>query len=153
MPRPPWKHMAPNDVPLFAAFVLSEESQLFTRYEFDVTLGPGLTGLLAVDPALQAMSDYLNKLKVDVIGYHYEMPTIIEVKPEIGLSAFGQVLAYTWYFEQEKGQRASRAIITDHATPNLTRLLEAFGIDLYLVHPASPIQILQAQRIVEQLRS
>jgi hypothetical protein len=143
--------MAPHDVALFAAFVLDDRSSLYTRYEFDITLGPGISGLVAADPTLQAMSDYLNKLKVDVIAWHGGVPTVFEVKPSIGLSAFGQILAYTWYYEQEFGRQAYKGIITDYATPNLATLCEAFGIPVVLVHPASPAQIVQAQRKLSSL--
>ena len=32
MPRPPFPHMMPNDIPLFSAFVLTDFGRTFTRW-------------------------------------------------------------------------------------------------------------------------
>lgn len=148
MPRPPFPHMMPHDIPLFASFVLSEEGKRYGQWQFDVHVGPGQDLGEGTDPAIRDMGIMLTQLRIDAIGFSGTIPTIFEVKPDARLTALGQVLSYVWYYEREFNERAYKAVITDSMTDQVRALYEAFGIDIFLVKPALPSEILQAIHIV-----
>lgn len=148
MAHPPFPHMFPNDVPLFAAFVLSPEGEGFTRWEFDVRVGVGIDPGPAFDPNLRAGALALTMLRIDAVGWIGATPTIFEVKPDARLSAFGQVLAYCYYFQEERGVTCRRGVITDSVTPNVVKLYRAFDIEIHLVQPATMYEIALARRKV-----
>ena len=141
--------MAPYDVPLFASFLLSDEGALYHRWEFDVSVGPGVDPGLYVDPKVRDNAIYLTQAKIDAVGWVGQIPTIFEVKPELSITGFGQLLAYRWYFEQHTGIQAYLGGITDYMSAQYKILYAAHSIDLHLVQPASAARILEA---VERVR-
>lgn len=147
MPRPPFPHMMPHDIPLFAAFVLSDEGKKFNRWEFDVHVGQGQDPGPVFEPNLRFMSLILTKLRIDAVGWEGNHPTIFEVKPDARLSALGQVIGYCHFFTKEFGVACKTAIITDTTTPDIRELYENHGITLHLVEPATNAQIARAARI------
>lgn len=149
MPKPPFPHMMPGDVPLFAAFVLSPESADYHKWEFDTHLGEGhITGLEFSLPILQ-LSLEVSRLRVDAIGWRFNHPTVFEVKPKGRLSAFGQLIAYQFFYNLEYGIRPDMALITDSITPDMTTLFGAFGIRVHIVTPTDTNGIFQACQIVQ----
>lgn len=151
MPAPVFPHMAPYDVPLFASFLLSPTGRTFQRWEFDVSVGPGVDPGPFVDPALRQNAIYLTQVKIDAIGWMGQIPTIFEVKPQLSITGFGQLIAYCWYYQQATGIQCMRAGITDFTSDQYRGLYEAFSIPLHFVTPASAAQILQAVEIVKEL--
>jgi len=144
MPRTPFPHMCPGDVPLFASFVLTPEGQRYERWEFDTHLGPGLDPGDVFDPVMRKVAILLTQLRVDAIGWVGGDPTIFEVKPDARLSAFGQVLAYCWFWRQQFGQSCRRGIITSSMTDQLRTLYDAYDIEIHVVSPADTFGIQQA---------
>lgn len=151
MPPPAFPHMAPDDVPLFASFLLSDTGKQFQRWEFDVSVGPGIDPGPFVDPALRSNAIYLTQVKIDALGWVGQMPTIFEVKPEIQLSGFGQLIAYRWYYQQHTGIYAHIAAITDAMNVQYRVLYDAHQIDVHIVSPATKAVELQAVDIVKKM--
>jgi len=151
MARPAFPHMAPYDIPLFASFLLSEEGRLYQRWEFDVSVGPGVDPGPFVDPKVRDNAIYLTQAKIDAVGWVGEIPRIFEVKPAISLSGFGQLLAYRWYFQQHTGTYAHLAAITDGLSAQYRPLFSAFDIDVHIVRPASQAQVFLAVERAKEL--
>ena len=148
MAKSPYPHMCPGDVPLFSSFVLSPAGQAFDRWEFDTHLGTGTDPGDAFDPVMRKVAILLTQLRVDAIGWKGLDPTIFEVKPDARLSAFGQTLAYCWFWRQQFGQSCKRGIITSSITPQIQTLYDAYDIETHVVVPATPAQIVQAVNFV-----
>src|SRR5262245_7834065 len=146
MKRPPWPHMMPRDLPLWAGFLLSPLSKPFAKYEYDVHVGVGCDPGPAYEPSLRKMAITLTQLRMDAIGWDQQTPTIFEVKPDARLSAFGQVLAYCYYYHKQFGVRCRRGVVTDTMTPDVAELSRAHDVDSYLGAPASPDGLLEAAR-------
>lgn len=144
MARPPFPHMGPRDVEIFAAYALTEDAKRFTRWEFDVKVAPGRCPPTIVDPAMRKMAFDLSKLRIDAVGWEGGQATIFEVKPVAHLSAFGQILAYTIFWQRERGSTPKRAIITDECNDDIRFLYAIEGIALHCVQPATIPQIIEA---------
>lgn len=143
MPKPPFPHMMPRDVPLFAAFALTPAGKRYRRFVFDLHVGDGCPPPLGYDPRLVGMAKAITQLRIDAVGWDDWGPTIFEVKPDARLSAFGQLLAYRWFFRKDYGSEAKLAVITDSDTCDVRALYQAYDIEMHLVQPATPHQILQ----------
>lgn len=149
MPKPPFPHMMPRDVPLFASFALTEQGARFRRWVFDLHVGEGCTPPVGFDPRLMGMAKAITQLRIDAVGWDDWGPTIFECKPMAGLSAFGQCLGYRWFFRREYGSEAKMAIITDETRCDIVTLCDAYDISLHVVSPASPYQILQVCKTLD----
>lgn len=151
MAPPAFPHMAPFDIPLFASFLLSQYGQSFDRWEFDVSVGPGVDPGPFVDPKLRDNAIYLTQAKIDALGWAGQIPTIIEVKPEISLTGFGQLLGYRWYYQQHTGLYAQLAAVTDYISPQYKILYDAHDIEVHVVQPATQQQVFLATEQVKKM--
>ena len=151
MPAPAFPHMAPYDIPLFCAFMLSPAADGYQRWEFDVSVGPGVDPGPYVDPKVRDNAIYLTQAKIDAVGWAGTIPTIFEVKPELSLAGFGQLLGYRWYLERHLGVQAYLAGITDFMSPQYRVLFEANDIEVFVVRPASAAQQLAAVEKVKRM--
>lgn len=148
----PFPHMTPGDVPLFAAFVLSEQGRLYKAWAFDLHLGQGVpTPGFPQQPGFFDLGRYLTQLRVDAIGWIGDEPTIFEVKPHARLTALGQMVAYCQYWTAEHGTDCHKAVITSDANDMTLDFFARNGITVYIVEPALDFQVRQAQQIVYSL--
>lgn len=150
MPRPPFPHMMPGDVPLFASFVLTPEARRFTRWEFDAHLGQGHLTAAEFNLPIYNLSLEVSRLRVDAIGWDHGVPTLFEVKPQARLSAFGQIMAYRFFYRLERQLEAHMAIITDSITPDTALLFASHGITVHIVQEAEHDEIVAACAIVQR---
>lgn len=147
MARPAFKHMGPNDVALFASFILSPRGQEFDGWEFDTHLGMGSE---PINPSSMRFTEgmrRLTQLRVDAIGWRGLEPTVIEVKPEAKLSAFGQIQAYEFFWIRERGILPRKMIVTDWCSEDMQALYAAHDIEWQFVSPATPPNIVRARTI------
>ncbi len=151
MARPAFPHMAPYDIPLFASFLLSDAARGYDRWEFDVSVGPGVDPGEFVDPALRDQAIYLTQVRIDAVGWAGQIPTIFEVKPSLSLTGFGQLLGYRWYYQQHTGIYAHLVGITDSIPRQYKILYDAHDIEVHVVKPATQVQIFQAVGRVKEM--
>ncbi len=149
MPKPPFPHMMPGDVPLFASFILSQPPDTWDKWEFDTHLGDGHIVGLETDPAILKLSLEVSRLRVDAIGFQGGFPTLFEVKPSARLSAYGQIKAYQVFYEREYFVKANMAIITDSVTRDVDYLFAREGIKVFVVQPADIDGIIRACYLVK----
>jgi hypothetical protein len=143
--------MMPGDIPLFASFLLSDAGRIYDRWEFDVSVGPGVDPGPFTDPALRSAAIYLTQVKIDAIGWAGNMATIFEVKPEISITGFGQLIAYRWYYAEATGIYANLAAITDFMSDQYKILYDAFGIEVHFVREATQAELYAAVQRVKEL--
>lgn len=132
-PRP-FFHMLEEDRTVFARW-LSLFEPLFDRYEYDVHVGPVPNPLHPLPPHLQELMDTIYSLRIDVVAWKGEQPTIIEVKPSAGLSAIGQLYAYRFFWiEQKKSEKEPLLmVVTANARPYMKPLFESAGIEYWVI--------------------
>lgn len=151
MPSPAFPHMAPYDIPLFATFLLSNLGQQFQRWDYDVSVGPGVEPRPGTDPKMRDNILYLTQAKIDAVGWAGQIPTIFEVKPDLSLTGFGQLIGYRWYYQQHTGIYANLAGITDFMSPQYRLLYDAFQIEVHTVAPATQAKIFEAVEYAKKL--
>lgn len=141
-------HMAPRDIPLWAAYYLSPEGQTYTSWEFDVITGqPDDPG--AFYPAnLRKQALYVNGLKIDAVAWLFGTPTLIECKPNATCGAIGQILSYQKYFRMMTGLTAGMLIVCRRMPQQIKTLCDLDGIVYRLVEPAPDYIVAQAERDV-----
>lgn len=149
MAKPVFCHMMERDVPLFAAFVLSQPPEVWDKWVFDFHVGQSHLEGTTSDPIALAMSLATSRLRIDAVGFRGGFPTIFEVKPYARLSAYGQVKAYQMFYESQYGTRANMGIITDKTNPNIQWLCAREGIELHIVKPATQDQMVKAAYLVK----
>lgn len=129
-------HMLSGDVSLWQRF-LTQHGEYFDRFEYDVHVGQGV----ALDPAwpeeIIRVALALTRKRIDAVGYREDEVWLFEVKPDAGLSALGQILAYKALWERGRGTPARMylAIVTDRLNPDETYLFDNFNVRVFIVTP------------------
>lgn len=79
--------------------------------------------------------DALYRLKIDVVGRTDGQIDIIEVKPNAGPSAIGQVKGYKALFirDEQPKEKVNMVIITDKLRPNIEYLCKQEGVSIIAV--------------------
>lgn len=139
--------MSVADMPLFAAFVLSDEGRSFFRWEFDERVGPSTDPGPAYSQAVRKSAIALSRVRIDAVGWDGAGPVVFEVKPEARLGALGQIVAYRYFWCKDRGPGCRAAIITDSDTPYSKEIFAEMEVTLHIVRPASPQDLLEAIRL------
>lgn len=127
-------HMSPGDRAVWAQ-ALTTGQLGFDRYEYDVALGGCGANDVEDDHELKPMWAQLCKKRIDVVGWRDDQPTIIEVKPYAGFSAFGQVLGYGWLWQAEARslEPASLLVVCSRLDPDLGAFFCHHGVSVLVV--------------------
>ena len=112
--REKYKHMGARDAAIWERFIIANPSA-FDAVAYDIPVGEGASFDTVVSPETGGDQARLYKKKIDVVAIKNDVLFIIEVKPEAGLGALGQIAAYKTLFkrEYEPVQALQSAIITD----------------------------------------
>lgn len=126
--------MMPLDREIWQRFLLRYEDD-FDEFDYDVLCGPKLRLEREDLPWLGDMTERLMSLRIDVLGYKEDECWLIEVKPNAGLSALGQLMAYRFYLLEEKyeNRELKAVIVTDFARHYMPALDEAFQLERIIV--------------------
>lgn len=127
-------HMLPRDRRIWERFLLKYEKD-FDLFRYDVLCGPKLRVESDDLPWLGDLSERLMSLRIDVLAYNEDETWLIEVKPNAGLSAMGQLMAYRYYLDPSYvGETELKAVVvTDYARHYMPELDEAFEIHRIVV--------------------
>lgn len=95
-----YPHMKPADVLIWEAFIRGNPN-FFSSVDYDVPVGEGASFLPEREETF--VSDYrlLTQKKIDVIGYRDNETWLIEVKPNAGSRALGQILTYEKLYSKQ----------------------------------------------------
>lgn len=127
-----YQHLSPRDTALWDQFITRYPNE-FELVWYDIPCGcTPLDGQPNDPPWLERYATQTYCKRIDVIaqaGSHFH---IIELKPNAGMTALGQVIMYTHCLRDQvpKSYRLEPHIITDHADPDLFPLLARFGVTL-----------------------
>jgi len=104
-------------------------------YEYDVHVGEGVVYPGEGPDWAQDLAKLLTQKRIDVVAYRQGVPWIFEVKPDAGLSAYGQLLAYRELYRRQFRYEGplELAIVTDRLTPDEDYLYRGAGIHIFLV--------------------
>lgn len=131
---PKYPHLLPADVDLWERFMEAHPG-FFERVEYDVHVG----GAIDVRPWWSAEDrrsfSHLAAKRIDVVGHTPGRIWIIEVKPEAGVSAIGQLISYRLLYEKRFGATAPLVLclVTDFLTPDERWLTSQLQISVYVV--------------------
>lgn len=95
-----YPHMLGEDILIWERFI-DRFPDRFDSVDYDVRVGKGITPLPELPENIKRDAKALTQKRIDVVGWLGELPTIIEVKSRVGLSALGQVLGYKILFESD----------------------------------------------------
>lgn len=121
--------MSVQDTAIWERFIAAYPDQYDAcQYDFHVGDAPPFNTLM--DNGDDLNQDKLYRLRIDVVGHKGTNRDIIEIKPNAGASAIGQVLSYQHLFERDGwAPGATRAVlITDKEQPNMAYLCKQSNI-------------------------
>lgn len=129
-----YPHLKPYDVALWERF-MERFPAAYDTCIYDQPVGDG--ALIPSDTQENIARDFkiLTQWKVDVIGYKGNTADVIELKPNAGLSALGQVKQYAILVDEldEMQIPVLPVIITDTLRPDMERLAAQQGVRLIIV--------------------
>lgn len=129
-----YPHMKPRDIEIWERF-LEKYPGLYSSCQYDFHVGdpPPFNPLMDNDEDWN--QDALYRLKIDAVGHNTDRIDIIEVKPDAGPSAIGQVMGYRVLYTRDENPKTEvgMAIVTDKERPNMAYLCKLSGISLFVV--------------------
>lgn len=131
--RAKYPHMMPGDVEIWERFIENNpDAYEDVAYDVSVGAGPDFDTSLGDSPDATALNLYLKK--IDVVGKKGTRIDIIELKPNAGASALGQVLGYVVLYKRDVSAlpEPRPVLITDRARIDLPHLAESMGVTLIL---------------------
>ncbi len=107
----------------------------YDYYEYDVHIGEGATLPIDAPPMVVQIALGLTRKRIDVIGHNKAGIHIFEIKPDAGLNAMGQLLAYYYLYKIEKKppRPVVLNLVTDIIDNDTRRVASAYGIRMYIV--------------------
>lgn len=126
--------MAPNDVAIWEKFIDTFPDR-YSTVDYDFALGavPSITQYSESD-GTGSMARIYQK-RIDVLAESQGQTHIIEVKPNGGFSALGQVKGYAELYRQyvDPGADIVPILVTDRVGPDMVMLAEKMGVKLFVV--------------------
>ena len=125
--------MKPNDVAVWERFV-DKRPDFFESVDYDYHIGEGADFLPTNEDTPDGRENRLYQRKVDVVGYRKNEVWIIEVKPEAGMTALGQVLTYAHLAEADPKLNTNQtlAVVCEKVTPEMENLFDKHNIIIML---------------------
>jgi hypothetical protein len=127
-------HLLPAEKALWEKWI-SQYEVGWSDYRYDVHVGEGITVTGEYPEWGKDLAKLLTQKRIDVLAYRMGTPWIFEVKPQAGLSAYGQLLAYRelWMKDHPTSTRPELAVVTDILNPDEDYLYRSAGINVFLV--------------------
>lgn len=131
-----FKHMFGREADIWGRW-LEVHGKGWDKFEYDVHVGQMWPEHLDLPVPWRQGAEGLYLKRIDVVGFTGDEITIFEVKPHAGLGALGQVMGYLALYEEQfaPSQELKGAIVTELADPNIRRILEQNGIELFIIPP------------------
>lgn len=107
----------------------------YKKFAYDIHVGKPWPEHLTLPEKWRRGAEAVYLKRIDVVGWQTDTVTIFEVKPHAGLGALGQIIGYLTLYEEQFSPREELrgAVVTELADPNISRILEEHGIDLYVM--------------------
>ena len=129
-----YPHFFPHDIAIWERFLDSDFND-FSGFDYDIKVGEGTESPDSFGDNYRRLQEILSKYRIDVVGYKSNAIYIIEVKPEAGTVAIGQIETYTRLYERDlkPTNRVIGMIVTDRELPDMRYLTSQKGIEYYIV--------------------
>ena len=129
-----YPHLMPNEVPLWERF-LAIWGKNFEGFEYDVRVGKGVDPGAEYPEPWRSLAIQLTQKRIDVVGRRDGIVYIFEVKPQAGLSALGQLLAYRILYRETFNYRGRLrlAVVTDRLNPDERLVYTRHLVEIYEV--------------------
>jgi len=140
MPKVPLKkqrkypHMMPADIELWELF-LEQFPDEFDSFIYDLHVGEGIKPPENIPEGTKRQIQYLTQKRIDAVGYKDKQPTIIEVKPDAGPSALGQLFTYgtLWLKKFPPPPYPKLAVVSDFIDNDMKFVFNAYRVKMYIV--------------------
>lgn len=127
-----YPHLLPGEIEIWERF-LAKFPDMFDSFAYDVHVGEAEV-LYPGEPKYQKLAEALLKRRIDVVATRNGEKSIIEIKPDAGATALGQVLFYKALYEREYEERISRLIIVSNRIDADSRYVyRLHGVEFYEV--------------------
>lgn len=128
---PKYPHMKPADVAIWERFI-NKNPGAYDQVYYDVAVGsaPDFDTVVGETPQSDDVKLYLKK--IDVVGIKDGNVDIIELKPDAGASALGQVKAYVALYKRDiaESPEPRAVLLTDRIKPDMQMLADEMGVTL-----------------------
>lgn len=126
--------MLPAEIAVFRAWLQLHEGE-YTRFEYNVRVGPGFDPGEGVMQSIRDMSIKSTRKRMDALAWQGDTPLIIEVKDRAGLSAIGQLLGYRVHWQRENPQSIppKMLLVANRLAPGVEDVLNAHNVPFELV--------------------
>lgn len=130
-----WRGLTGSDAAILWCWVDARRSEI-REFHTDVELGSVPSWVFSIeDPALRRQACSAHPLRADACVLSQEGWLLLEVKPNAGYVALGQLLTYLFYAplccEQLVGCRAG--VVTNAVQPCIAPVYKHFGVDIFEV--------------------
>jgi len=127
-----YRHMLKEDAKVWTRFLMENPNQ-FSHVWYDVHVGRAIEMDRRSPEWLQTMADGISRKRIDVVAQKGTNFHIIEIKPVMDMTAFGQALTYSKLFRAEFRDRGPvlPMVICDVQGPDVPNIAQEFGVDVY----------------------
>lgn len=131
---PKYPHLLPADVLLWERF-LDQYPDYFESVEYDVHVGGAVDHSPWWSDKFRIEASWLASKRIDVVGHRKGEIWIVELKPEAGLSAIGQLIGYELLYQKRYSPTwpLVKCLVTNLLTPDERFLTVALGIRTFQV--------------------
>lgn len=132
--QPHYPHMSPEDVRIWEMFI-EKNPDWYITVDYDVRVGKGRPYPETMDKKTREDMEGLSKKRIDVVGYNEREIEVIELKPNAGSHAIGQILSYAlmWHQKYPDKPQPKKVIITNKIAPDDLASATSLGIDVRIV--------------------
>lgn len=132
--RSHYPHLKPQEIAIWERFI-ERNPDAYDEVEYDLALGLKPPFSTLVSPETGGNDERLYLRKIDVVGYKGDSVEVIEIKPNAGPGAIGQVLAYATLYKHfvNAAAKLSARVITDLARADMYILAAQMNVALTLV--------------------
>lgn len=131
--RNKYPHMKPNDIAIWERFIRSNPTA-YDEVQYDLAVGllPPFDTVVAPETGGDDAKLYLRK--IDVVGFIGDKIDIIEVKPNAGPAAIGQVKHNAFLYKN---------FVEKNSTPNAVIITDNYNTDVLLFAANQGVKIIQ----------
>lgn len=132
--RNSYPHMSVKDTIIWNRF-LDKYPDAYKNCQYDFHIGDAPPFNTLDDDDTDYNQDMLYRLRIDVVAGSPLGIDLIEVKPDAGVSAIGQLENYKLLYmrDEEPKEKVGMILLTDKERPNMKWLCEQKGIKLIIV--------------------
>ena len=129
-----YPHMFPLDIKIWERFLVDHGPE-YISISYDVKAGSGVPIPDGTPENYARMQEILSKYRIDAIGFRNSQIDIIEVKPDAGTIAIGQIVTYVTLYKRDFAPTlpVRGVIVTNRELPDIRYLTETQGFDYYIV--------------------